>query len=300
MSGHCPAPPIETTRNKKHTAPFNPEHDMPPTDADHPFDAATRVHAGDSRWSGHTSKDYWAFVGPFGGATAATMLRALIDHPERAGDPLAFTVNFCAPIAEGPFDLDVRLIKANRSSQHWSVELTQNGAEAATFATAVFAARRPSWSHQQAQPPSAPPFEQTRPLAWKSMSWVRQYDMRFVEGEPKLDGAPYAMPASAYSRLWIGDRRPRKIDALSLMAMSDAFFGRIFHVRNELVPFGTVSITTYFHTDAADLAAEDIAHVLAVADAKTFHRNYGDQTGELWSPGGRLLAATTQIAYFKA
>jgi acyl-CoA thioesterase len=40
--------------------------------------------------------------------------------------------------------------------------------------------------------------------------------------------------------------------------------------------------------------------VLAVADARIFHQSYGDQTGELWSPQGRLLATTTQIAYFKA
>jgi hypothetical protein len=93
---------------------------------------------------------------------------------------------------------------------------------------------------------------------------------------------------------------PRKIDMLSLMAMSDAFFGRIFHVRGELVPFGTVSLTTYFHTAAADLAAEDISRVVAVADANIFHKSYGDQTGALWSPNGRLLATTTQIAYFKA
>jgi hypothetical protein len=39
---------------------------------------------------------------------------------------------------------------------------------------------------------------------------------------------------------------------------------------------------------------------LAVADAKIFYRSYGDQNGELWSPTGRLLATTTQIAYFKA
>jgi hypothetical protein len=84
----------------------------------HLFDDATRVTAGDSRWRGQTSDDYWAFVGPFGGATAATILRALIDHPQRAGDPLALTVNFCAPIAQGVFDLDVRLVKANRSTQH--------------------------------------------------------------------------------------------------------------------------------------------------------------------------------------
>jgi hypothetical protein len=40
--------------------------------------------------------------------------------------------------------------------------------------------------------------------------------------------------------------------------------------------------------------------VLAVADARIFHKSYGDQSGELWSPSGRLLATTTQIGYFKA
>src|SRR3954453_12144498 len=121
----------------------------------HLFDDATRVTAGDSRWQGKTSEDYWAFGGPFGGATAATILRALIDHPERAGDPLSLTVNFCAPIAQGGFDLDIRLVKANPSTQHWCAELTQNGAAVATLATAVFAERRPSWSHQPVQFPQA-------------------------------------------------------------------------------------------------------------------------------------------------
>src|SRR6202022_2540915 len=219
-----------------------------------------------------------------GGCTAATVLRALMDHPQRAGDPLSLTVNFCAPIAEGDFDLDVRLVKANRSTQHWCVELTQGGDDVATLATAVFAERRPSWSHQQAEFPKAP----TKVAA----SWVKQYDFRFVEGGPDFSGAPQAAPANAFSKLWIGDRIPRKIDMLSLMSMSDAFFGRVFHARGELVPFGTVSLTTYFHADTDDLAAEDISRVLAVADAKIFHKSYGDQTGELWSPNGRLLATT--------
>jgi acyl-CoA thioesterase len=109
------------------------------TTTPHLFDEATRVTAGDSCWQGRTSDDYWAFVGPFGGATAATILRALIDHPQRSGEPLSLTVNFCAPIAQGDFDLDVRLVKANRSTQHWCVELRQRGAEIAALATAVFA-----------------------------------------------------------------------------------------------------------------------------------------------------------------
>ena len=266
----------------------------------HLFDDATRVTAGDSRWQGQTSDDYWAFVGPFGGATAATILRALIDHPERRGDPLSLTVNFCAPIAQGAFDLDVRLVKANRSTQHWCVELTQGGGQVGALATAVFAERRPSWSHQAAEFPKSPPFDQIRPFPRIKASWANQFDFRFVEGETDFRAAKKQAPGSAFSKCWIGDRMPRKIDMLSLTAMSDAFFGRIFHVRGELVPFGTVSLTTYFHADAADLAAEDISRVLAVADANIFHKSYGDQTGALWSPNGRLLATTTQMAYFKA
>jgi acyl-CoA thioesterase len=269
------------------------------TEPQHLFDDATRVTAGDSRWQGRTSPDYWAFVGPFGGTTAATILRALIEHPQRSGDPLALTVNYCAPITEGPFDLDVRLVKANRSSQHWSVELTQ-GSDVATLATAVFAMRRPSWTHQPASYPEAKPFEQIKPYPNIAASWANQYDFRFVEGGPDFRSGVKAGLQSAFTKLWIGDRKPRKVDALSLVAMSDAFFGRIFHVRNELVPFGTVSLTTYFHTDAEDLAQEGITRVLAVADAKIFHKSYQDQNGELWSPSGRLLATTTQIAYFKA
>jgi acyl-CoA thioesterase len=272
------------------------------TRTQHLFDEATRVSAGDSRWQGQTSEDYWAFVGPFGGVSAATILRGLSEHPQRAGDPLSLTVNFCAPIAQGAFDLDLRLVKANRSTQHWCVELTQGGGEIAiaTLATAVFAERRPSWSHQPAKFPEATPFEQIRPYATAAAPWVKQYDFRFIEGNPDFNGALKSAPASAFSKLWIGDRVPRKIDALSLMSMSDAFFARIFHAKRELVPFGTVSLTTYFHVDAEDLAAEDISRVLAVADASVFHKSYGDQFGELWSPGGRLLATTTQIAYFKA
>ena len=152
------------------------------TKAPHLFDDATRVTAGDSRWQGRTSDDYWAFVGPFGGATAATILRALIDHPERAGTPLALTVNYCAPIAAGDFDLDLRLVKANRSSQHWCVELTQGGGEVATLATAVFAERRPSWSHHPA--PFQKPNRSIRSglIPRSRQAWANQYDFRFSRG----------------------------------------------------------------------------------------------------------------------
>ncbi len=267
----------------------------------HPFDQATRVVAEGGRLRGATSDLYWAFVGPFGGATAATMLRAVLEHGERRGEPLALTVNYCAPIGRGAFDIDIRLLRANRSSQHWSIELVQGEEGVVASATAVFAERRPSWSHQPAAMPRVPPAEQLSSVpADKFSGWPRQYDFRFASGGPHFAAALNDAATDARSEVWLADSPPRQIDALSLSAMADAFFGRIFHVRGAIVPFGTVSMTTYFHVDAADLAAENIAGLLGVANAHVFHKSYADQTAELWSPSGRLLATSQQIAYFKA
>lgn len=268
-------------------------------DTVHPFDRATQVTAVDGGWRGESSAAYFAFVGPFGGATAATMLRAIMMQPERIGDPLSVTVNFCAPVGSGSFDLAVRLMKATRSTQHWMVELLQNG-ETASFMTAVFAARRESWSHQPATMPDAPPFDQVAPLATSVVApWADQYQFRFVEGAPNYGKTPNEVPARNYSRMWLGDAIPRPIDFLSLLSMSDTFFARIFHARGAIVPIGTVTMTTTFHADAADLAAENTTFVLGTADGRIFHKSFSDQTGELWSPGGRLLATTSQVTYFK-
>ncbi len=40
---------------------------------------------------------------------------------------------------------------------------------------------------------------------------------------------------------------------LSLVNMSDAFFGRIFLVLGVMLPFGTMSLTTYLHVSADEL-----------------------------------------------
>jgi acyl-CoA thioesterase len=266
---------------------------------DHPFDAATRVTVENEKAAGQTDDRYWAFVGSFGGITAGTMLRSVVEHHKRSGDPLAITVNYCAPISRGKFDLDVRLIRANRSSQHWSVELSQGG-ETAAFATVVFAARRSTWSHQPRKMPPVSSFDATPIYGGSSAaSWVQQYELRFVDGIPDIGEVASSEPKNASSILWIRDAIPRKVDALSLASICDTFFGRIFHARKVIVPFGTVSLTTYFHVDGEDLANESTDRVLGMADASVFHKNYGDQNGAIWAPSGRLLATTTQSTYFK-
>src|SRR3982750_4250049 len=111
----------------------------------HPLDEATALAGAPEQAlrQGRTSDAYWTFIGPFGGVSAATALRAVLEHPRREGDPLAVTVNFCAPIARGAFDVHGRCVRANRSSQHWQVELHQgDGADAVLTASIVTAVRR--------------------------------------------------------------------------------------------------------------------------------------------------------------
>jgi len=267
----------------------------------HPLDIATKLTpAGDGRWKGHTSPAYWNMMGPFGGVTAAVMLQAALNAPQRIGDPVALTVNFCAPIAEGEFTIALKEVRTNRSTQHWSMELSQEGGGIAASASAVFALRRETWDHQPVTPPAIAPFDTLRRFDTAGrIAWASNYDMRFGEGELVYEPRPDEEPGPARSVLWMADHPARPLDFTALSAIADAFIVRIFHVRGRPVPAGTVSITTYFHTDEAGLAANGAAPLIGMADSKVFRKGYFDQSAELWSADGRLLASSVQTVYYK-
>lgn len=266
----------------------------------HPFEAACRLaRLDEGRFAGRTSEDYWNMAGPFGGVTAATLLHAaLLEHGDGV-EPVALTVNFCAALAKGEFALDTREVRNGKSVRHVAVELTQAGATMAT-ASVVLAARRETWAHQVGQLPEVPPPDAVPDMdAGRPLPWLQRYEFRFVHGPMRLQAEPFAVPQSAHSTLWVADAPRRPLDHLSLAALCDVFFVRVFQVRGIVVPAATVTMTVHFHAGADEIAAHGSDPVLGVADAHSFGRNFGDQTAQLWSRGGRLLATSTQLAWFK-
>ena len=266
----------------------------------HPLDEAVALSRNsDATLSGAPHPAYANMAGPFGGITAAVLLNAVLIDERRLADPIALTVNFCGAIRDGGFEIAARLIRGGKSTQHWSVELTQDGVIAAT-ASVVCGARRQTWSHFPAKAPRAP---QTGDVAQMSrdgrMEWIKRYDMRFIEGDltgyPRTDGALH----SARSLVWLQDDPARPLDFLSLAALSDAFFVRIMHARGTFQPMATVTMTTYFHVGSSELAQIGAVPVLGEADASVFHDCFADQTCALWSPDGRLLANGVQATWFK-
>ncbi|BCI53643.1 acyl-CoA thioesterase [Mycolicibacterium litorale] len=266
----------------------------------HPFDRALELEptGRPGVLRGHTTPDWANMVGPFGGMTAALLLRAVEEHPERIGEPTALTVNFAAPVADGPFDIAANAVRTNRTTQHWLVELSQNGA-VTTNATAVFGIRRETWENTEQAPPRAPAPAHVAESGLPDMiAWARNYEMRYVEGA--VPGVGAEPESSSVTTLWARDRHGRAVDFAALTAMSDIFYPRVFLRRGAMSPAGTISLTTYFHADGAQLAAVGDDYVLATARAHRFSRGYFDQSAELWSYSGELLVTTHQMVYFKA
>jgi acyl-CoA thioesterase len=263
----------------------------------HPFDTATALKPDGDALRGETSPAYGNMVGPFGGVTAATLLRAVLDHPDLLGEPVSLTVNFAGPVADGPFEISARPLRTNRSTQHWALELGQDGA-VATTATAVTGIRRATWSATEAAPPEAPaPGELPRRPFPGQVAWTRNYDMRFVAGALPQPGSGESPDST--TTLWVRDEPPRPLDFASLTALCDVFYPRVFLRRGTYVPAGTVSMTVYFHADAATLDAQSDRPVLATARARHFGNGYFDQVSELWGAERILLATSHQLVYFK-
>ena len=268
---------------------------MMPTTFD--FDQATLLQdLGEGRYSGSTYSAWLNMVGPFGGITAAVLLQAVMLHPKRLGNPVSFTVNFCAGVAEGAFDVTAKPARTNRSTQHWTIELTQAGSIVIT-ATAVTAVRRATFSSIESHMPVLTPAHMLTRSEPPKLTWTHRYDMRALTGHlPTVwDGTE----GDTLTQMWVRDVQERSIDFVSLTALADTFFPRVYLRRRTFVPIGTVSMTVYFHADAGELAALGTGFVLGQAKAQCLFNGFFDQSAQLWSEAGTLLATTHQVVYFK-
>ncbi|MCY7307956.1 MAG: thioesterase family protein [Rhodoferax sp.] len=275
----------------------------------HPFDEAIALHAdGPDVFAGHCGAAYWNMVGPFGGVSAATALRAVLQHPALLGEPLALTVNYAAALTQGPFRVLVRAARTNRSTQHWTVELLQTDTAGVTAsmltATVVTAVRRTTWNGSDiAPPPVPPPSSFARSTAPAAVEWFNRYEVRTVAGGIPAIGQelPISEPGgqASLTQLWMRDDPLRDLDHCSLAALADVFYPRIFLRRGQRVPVGTVSMTVYFHVGRAVLCGCGSGFVLGQARAQVYGDGFFDQTAQLWSESGLALATSSQIVYFK-
>lgn len=264
----------------------------------HVFDSAIALEPqADGGWRGDTHPAYANMIGPYGGITAAQLLQSVLRHPDRLGEPLALTINYAAALADGAFLLRPRAARTNRSTQHWTLEMLQQDQVVAT-ATAFTAVRRETWTGHEARMPEVPRPQDTPRTPRHGVEWLQRYEMRFLDGLIPSTWDERTQEDSL-TRLWVRDDPPRPLDFASLTALADVFFPRVWLRRARLTPIGTVSMSVYFHADAAQLGRAGSGHLLVQARGQGFGGGYFDHAGQLWDESGTLLATTHQVVYYK-
>ena len=255
--------------------------------------------AGVSTRTYETDDRYWNMIGPFGGWIAAALLRPVLEHPERHGDPISVTVNFAAAVRAGAYDVRVELLRRNRSTSFWFVrfEQDQDGERVhCADATVVLALRRPTPAFAVAARPPAPDPERIAPMpeSVKRANWMHAYDIRFVSG------MPFARDAATDEAIaWVRDRLGGALDFASLLALSDCAFPQIFHRVARFIPISTVSMTVYFHATADDLATVGEDFVIYDATMRAAYEGFFDESSSLFARDGKLLATMEQIVWYK-
>lgn len=263
----------------------------------HPFDQALHLEERGSdlhHWA--VPETYGNMVGPFGGIVLAAALKSVVCNKLAEGRPSGIALNFLAPIGPQPVAIATRLVRTNKTNQHWVLEMSQDS-EMVCTASVMLATPRDVWSDQEAAMPKASaPTADSRVSFPGGPKWLSQYEFYFSKGPLTLSGQALE---NSESILWLRDATPRSLDYLSLAAMSDAFFPRSFVRKQAMGQAGTVTITTYFHANESALAAQGTELVLGNAQANRFHQGYFDQEAKLWGSQGELLATSVQLVYYR-
>jgi acyl-CoA thioesterase len=261
--------------------------------ARHAFDADTALEpAGDGRWRAWAPEHWFVGRGPNGGYLAALAARAA---EAAAGRPLrSLALHFAAAPAVGPLDVAVTLEREGRSYTAASARIEQDG-RPATLALATLGELPDAGAEWDATAmPAAKPLAATRPVPPEQSNvpaFMRNYDLRWaLETEPGTDDE------RAQSGGWIRTTEPRPLDAPLVAAMTDAWAPAAFVALGRYVAAPTLDLTIHLRRSLPlpGMVPED--YVLGRFRTRLSVAGVWEEDGELWSPGGELIAQSRQLA----
>jgi len=232
-------------------------------------------------------------VAPNGGVLAAVMIRAA-EAELRPDRPPARSISahFLSAPAQGAVELHVTVLRAGRRVSFVDVRMLQHERLVAQATVIVSRAREATWTSASAGPPPAPPAEQVAPVDGSQIPGrppiFDRLEMRPVFGPGFLVGGEEALVGG-----WLAfadDDAP--LDAARLCALCDAWWPALFSAHATLVGVPTLALTVHLRSTSPAVHGP----VLARFETLTAREGHAEESGQLWSADGRLLAESRQLA----
>ena len=258
------------------------------------FDTDTAVRPdGDGAFTADMNRGWWIVRGPNGGYVAAVVLRAMTAAVgDEARAPRSLTLHFTAPPAEGAVRIETRVERSGRSVSAVSARLVQ-GDRLLALALAAFGRPRAALAFADLAMPEVPPPEACLELE-RRIEIHDRYEMRWA-----LGGLPFTGGDQALCGGWIRLREPRPVDPPLLAAYSDAMPPAIFsRVADDAIDGGvpTIDLTVHFRAATPLPVARADDYTLLAFHSHEARDGFVDETGEIWSREGVLLAQSRQLA----
>jgi acyl-CoA thioesterase len=261
------------------------------------FETATAIEAlSDGVWRGQCDGAWFTLRGPHGGFLAGIVMRAMtaaVDDPARA--PRSITLHYLRPPIEGEVEVEVTTERTGRSLTTLTARLYQDG-RLCVIAIAAFSLGFPSEVEYLPNPPAVPPALDSEPLpphpAQPSMA--QQFAIQGLDLRPR-DGSRDIVVGG-----WMALREPPPVDGALLALLADAYLPTPYIKAKRFLGAPTIDLTVHFRVpDPAAHVARD-EPILGIFRSRESHDGFFDEEGELWSPGGVLLAQSRQLGLLMA
>lgn len=256
------------------------------------FDADTAVTPlGNGRY-GSTLLDTWNIVaGPNGGYLAAIIGRAMT---ETVADPdrglRSITVHFLARPEFDDVELDVEILRAGRSLSSVQAVMRQ-GDRVICSSIAAFSV---PWTTTESW---------QLPISGHATDEGIEMDSRVApphaqnwRGRPIIDAPFFSGEGSPRVAQWIRSTKARPLDALELVAISDAIPPAGFPKMTTPAAMPTVDLTVHIRASLPVASVGETDLVYAECETRHVADGFADEDSHIWAADGTLLAQSRQLA----
>jgi acyl-CoA thioesterase len=257
------------------------------------FTTDTAVTAeGAGRYAATIDRGWWIERGPNGGYLAAVVLRAVLAE---VADPSrrvrTITLHYLRPPTEGPCEVAVTIERAGRGLTTASARLAQGGRDCILALVALGVDRSGPEVHDHPAPPVATPEQlperSASPPGAPDIPFRHRFDVRAAIGNPPFTAGP-----SAETGGWIRSEDDDPVDDVLLTALTDSWPPAVFSRLEARVGVPTIELTVHLR------GAPPLVPGWCLVRFRTQEvvAGYLEETGEIWSEDGRLLAESRQLA----